>query len=213
MPKTNYKRSILNTIGPSIAYVILTKGFYSLIDSDDVSILEEWNWSSFGTRCIYGGRKSGKKNIFIHTQLLRPYGQYFVDHINRNTLDNRRINLRLATNRENLHNSAGNKKRVGRSSKYKGVSAHGKKCVADIRVGDSRFWSSHSTEREAALAYDAHARRMHGKFGFLNGNNYPELENDAEAVRAAEREKKDARVQHASRMLAGASRTLLRGPL
>jgi len=41
-----------------------------------------------------------------------------VDHINHDTLDNRKSNLRLCTNAENIRNQ---KIRKGGSSKYKGV--------------------------------------------------------------------------------------------
>jgi hypothetical protein len=41
-----------------------------------------------------------------------------IDHINRNKLDCRRSNLRLATHAENLQNTAGNR---GTSSRYRGV--------------------------------------------------------------------------------------------
>jgi hypothetical protein len=42
----------------------------------------------------------------IHRLLLglTKHDKVFVDHINRNPLDNRRCNLRLCTNAENLHN-------------------------------------------------------------------------------------------------------------
>lgn len=93
-----------------------------------------------------------------------------IDHINRRGWDNRRENLRVATNQQNGWNASGHKDSL---SKYKGVSMHkygrwraritvnGK----EITIGD--FLS----EEDAAYAYDAYARHYFGEFAYLNFPN------------------------------------------
>ncbi|MHC4867843.1 MAG: HNH endonuclease [Planctomycetota bacterium] len=53
----------------------------------------------------------------MHRQLITPPPAYCIDHINRNGLDNRRANLRLATPSQNAANSKPRNPRSG----YKGV--------------------------------------------------------------------------------------------
>lgn len=92
-----------------------------------------------------------------------------VDHKNRDTVDNRWANLRLATRNENQQNRA---VRKDSSTQIKGVtlcrSAHGNHCeyyVAKIGVGGKRIWiGSFKTAEEARTAYILAAKLAHGKF-------------------------------------------------
>lgn len=57
---------------------------------------------------------------YMHREVLQiAKGDRHVDHINRNRLDNRRINLRLVTKAQDRQNTSG--KKVGASSPYRGV--------------------------------------------------------------------------------------------
>lgn len=49
-----------------------------------------------------------KKRILLHRYILNPPPNFLVDHINRNTLDNRISNLRVVTPRENTCNMVTN---------------------------------------------------------------------------------------------------------
>ena len=92
-----------------------------------------------------------------------------VDHINGITTDNRIENLRLASKNQN------NQNRISKSgiSKYKGVhfmkAYKGKKWRASIGVGNkTNYLGTYYTEKEAALAYNSAALRLHGNFAKLN---------------------------------------------
>lgn len=90
-----------------------------------------------------------------------------VDHINRNRLDNRRCNLRLATKQENSIN-------VGKhrgSSRFMGVSwkASRKKWCAQIKLnGKVKHLGLFEKEEDAAIMYNKHAIKLHKEFAVLN---------------------------------------------
>lgn len=92
-----------------------------------------------------------------------------VDHRNRNPLDNRRENLRIATDPQNKFNSGGRRQRV---SRFKGVSRADNKTnpwVARITLSGKNFsLGCFPTEEDAARAYNAAARELHGDFAYLN---------------------------------------------
>jgi hypothetical protein len=90
-----------------------------------------------------------------------------VDHINRNTLDNRRENLRLATQSQNQANRG---KPSNNTSGYKGVRWHktAKKWVAQIKFKKLYFYlGSFDKPEEAYAAYCAKAKELYGEFANL----------------------------------------------
>lgn len=90
----------------------------------------------------------------------------FVDHVNRNPLDNRLVNLRLATAAENIRNS-----RIHDTNKsgYKGVFWHRqrRKWVSYIMAnGRNHYLGLFETPQEAHAAYNAKALELHGDFAW-----------------------------------------------
>lgn len=89
-----------------------------------------------------------------------------VDHINGNTSDNRRANLRVATQSQNMFNRGRNR---NNSSGYKGVyrNSRGARRPWQARITESgrlTYLGSYATAEEAAMAYDIAARRLAGEF-------------------------------------------------
>jgi len=148
----------------------LTKGMVTIIDDDDYELVSQYKWcvrtSEKGR--YYAGRNTGSNNVYLHRWLLNAQFGIEVDHINGNTLDNRRSNLRLCTRVGNGRN--GRKHRLYRStSKYKGVYWSVNKWQAQIRVGRERFNLGRFTnEEEAARAYNEAASKYYGEFARLN---------------------------------------------
>jgi hypothetical protein len=108
-------------------------------------------------------------HVFLHRLLLECPPGTFCDHINRDTLDNRRSNLRFATRSENGANRAKMKRGT---SIYIGVSSGKGRWVADIRKDGKRIHlGTFTTELDAATAYDRAALLLHGTFASLNFPN------------------------------------------
>lgn len=97
------------------------------------------------------------RTVKVHRLLMNAPKGMVVDHINRNTLDNRLDNLRICTYRENGENKS---KQNGTSSDYIGVSIVKRKKGQNlwrskiIFKGRELFLGNYSTEIEAAKAYD-----------------------------------------------------------
>jgi len=91
-----------------------------------------------------------------------------VDHIDRNTLNDRIENLRGATKRENSRNRNPN---IGSYSQYLGVTFHkrDKKWQAQIGLPERKgYIGVFEKESDAALAYNKEAVKYFGEFANLN---------------------------------------------
>lgn len=106
----------------------LTKGFSSVVDDEDFDDLAGHRWcvmpSANGRN--YAGGKRGKKTIYMHRQIMEsvlgePLGTRVVDHMDGDTLNNQRANLRAVTQVENMRNAI---KRATNTSGYTGVVWH-----------------------------------------------------------------------------------------
>ncbi len=111
----------------------------------------------------------GTKKCYLHRLIFNARKEEKIDHKDRNPLNNKRNNLRVATSLQNRVNS---KKRVG-VSKLKGVcfdySNLSNSWRASIRIdGVLKHLGFFSTEEEAGLAYDKAARNAFGEFANLN---------------------------------------------
>lgn len=104
----------------------------------------------------YGQVKMDGKPYFTHRLIwLLAYGEWpeFIDHINRNKLDNRLENLRAVTRTENQHNHG---LRKNNTSGYIGVYFHkqANKYEAQIILNGKRIYLGlYATAEEAFTAY------------------------------------------------------------
>jgi hypothetical protein len=146
----------------------LSRGLVAIVDDCDYERLSGFKWyASLEGKRFYAvhGRK---QKIRMHRLILyAPRGKE-VDHINGNTLDNRRGNLRLATRAQN-----GRNRRISRTntSGFKGVHLHKRtgRWNAQIKFrGKIYNLGCFDTPEEAAREYDRAARLAFGKFSRLN---------------------------------------------
>src|SRR5436853_3476103 len=129
MKKRRVRRhEVVQPLDQSIRLIPLTKGQNAIVDVIDYGRLMQWNWYSkwnIHTRSFYAMNRSqiDRKhcNTWMHRVVLNLPSDRFADHINGNTLDNRRQNLRECTKTENAFNSRLHK---NNKSGYKGVSWH-----------------------------------------------------------------------------------------
>ena len=151
-------------------------GRVALVDDEDYELVMRYRWnvreSSRGNRRSDGPYamapvKHGdtQTSIFMHNLIMGCTG---VDHANGYGLDNRRRNLRAATNGQNMANRRPN---VNAVSAFKGVTwkKSSAKWCARVRVdGVRRNLGYFSSEEAAARAYDTAALAAFGEFARLN---------------------------------------------
>jgi hypothetical protein len=105
-----HPRPILHVIGPSIAYVVLTQGQFSVIDVEDAARVGKFNWCALWFKniksfyAVGGPRGESGQRTYIHRFIANTPSDMQTDHFNRHTLDNRKANLRHVTNSENQKN-------------------------------------------------------------------------------------------------------------
>jgi hypothetical protein len=166
------KRKPLYPVGPSIAYLELSRGHHALVDWDDAEWLSSWNWSAYVPKYAPNdvrAMRGGKTSMFLHRQIMGcPHREGIVDHINRRPLDNRRANLRLVTAAQSSSNRG-----VSRRSKtgIKGVIVDGNQFIAQCKKnGKLYFGGRFPTAEEAGRAYLVLAEEIHGEYGFKPGH-------------------------------------------
>jgi hypothetical protein len=156
----------------------LSKGYVATIDDADAHLARfKWFAVTPYPGLVYAVRRRpkdeiaaspGSPKISLHRQLLGVLGSVQVDHINGDTLDNRRDNLRLASSTENGSNRSLNR---NSTSGYKGVTwvkARGN-WRANIKVnGKPISLGVYDDPVEAARAYDKAAIELHGAFAKPN---------------------------------------------
>ena len=154
----------------------LSKGMIAIVDDCDYVWLSEWKWCvshqgyAMRTEYIQGsGRKHQMNSVYLmHRIIMNAPEGMCVDHINRDKLDNRRSNLRLATRAENLWNAGMS---AANTSGYRGVYwLERRKCwLAKIFIqGKEIRLGQYDEAIDAAYAYNVAALKYMGSFAYQN---------------------------------------------
>jgi HNH endonuclease len=157
----------------------LTQGKSAIVDDEDYEYLSKVKWQArqnvgknwIATRnvrknCVYS-------TFYMARIILEAPSNLEVDHINHDTLDNRRINLRLATRSQNCANRRKSERsRFSKSSsRFVGVCKQKNRWQASVSVnGKHKYIGLFQDEEDAARAVDNAKTLMHREFACLNFN-------------------------------------------
>lgn len=139
-----------------------------LLDGEDYPLISRFTWhikkdkNTFYAQTVI--QIGGKQTTVTMHRLITGLKKSQVDHRNRNGLDNRKDNLRHASNAQN----SCNRKRYN-SHGYRGVYWHDGNFAAQIQVKGKRHCKyGFPTAKQAARAYDEMSKEFHGEFGIRN---------------------------------------------
>lgn len=157
---------------PTYRLIALTQGQVTKVSTEDYEWLNGYNWCAVydkklrnyyvtrGKRLSEGGPGATR----MHVAIVSPDKGYLVDHINRDTLDNRRTNLRQATKSQNQTNT---KTPVTNTSGQKGVSFNKvwKKWVVRMHIdGKEQRLGVFASFDDAVNLYHVESIKHHGQF-------------------------------------------------
>lgn len=152
---------------PSLVKVPLTQGKFALIDGKDAELVMRYKWHV--TSSGYAGHNIAlSKSKWLYLKMHRiltscPEG-FQVDHINGDRLDNRRANLRICRQYQNVYNQ---RVRKNNTSGYKGVVWHKlhKKWSASIQKDGIKYFLGLFIDKEKAhKAYKNKASELFGEY-------------------------------------------------
>lgn len=155
--------------------LMLTQGLFALVDNNDYERLALHKWCivrshgvPYARRTDYAFGRRKPQRVWMHKDILHACG--VVDHVNGDTLDNRKENLRECTRTENARNQRGHTNK--KSSQFKGVFRrlrHKHPWYAMISVnGKLQHIGVFGNELDAAKAYNEAALKFHGVFARVN---------------------------------------------
>jgi hypothetical protein len=157
-------------LSPSYRQIPLSKGQTAIVDETDFDWLMGWKWHAkwaVSTQSYYAARvecRPGKSPLCVrmHRQILGLVAgdQLHSDHINRDTLDNRRCNLRSVTQGDNNINQG---MRKDNRSGFRGVCWYkaSAKWRAYIGVGGRQKYLGSFVEMDDAIRAYRDAESIH----------------------------------------------------
>lgn len=152
----------------TVREIVLTRVRVAIVDAADYAEVSKHRWyckanGDYAIRNIVTA--SGKRTSqFLHRFIAVAPADFQVDHINGNTLDNRRCNLRLATHAENLWNRGAQR---NNTSGHKGVFLHRRSGLWTSRLyanGKMIHLGYFKSKDAAAVAYASAVTIHHGEF-------------------------------------------------
>lgn len=148
----------------------LINGKYTLVDDEDYRSLCGYKWRYFANKSgnVYVYTSLNNRTIYMHREIMKTPPNMQVDHRNHNGFDNRKSNLRNCTGGQNNANSI---KKPNTSSRWRGICfiKTTKKWMAKIQSNKKvTYIGIFEKEKDAAMAWDKYARKLHGEFARLN---------------------------------------------
>lgn len=153
--------------------IALSQGAVASVDDEDYERLSAHSWcvSASKNGLKYAkcrlSRKIGAPGLYMHRLVSGAVVAQYVDHINGDTLDNRKENLRICQQSQNMCNRG---KQANNKSGIKGVcwNKGAQKWVAQIAFrGKGLYLGLYESKELAAAAYAKAAYQHHGEFARL----------------------------------------------
>lgn len=156
----------------------LSQGMFAIIDDDEILQGSKYHYGRKYAQRMVNLPNGTRRTSYLHVEILEnTIGRKLedweqVDHKNRNKLDCRKGNLRIATNQQNCYNQG---TKSTNTSGFKGVyKDRGVWCSKITIKGVLRSLGYFGQDKEAAAkAYDRAAKENYGEFAVLN---FPESE-------------------------------------
>ena len=145
----------------------LTQNKHVFVDDIDFDNLSKYKWYFHFGYAMRTDNKN-KKTLLMHRIIMNTPIYYQVDHINGNTLDNRRDNLRNCLLEQNKMNIGISKRNT---SGFKGVHWYKKNKKWGCRIGGGKtreFLGLFKSKIKAMFAYNQAAIKKYGIFARLN---------------------------------------------
>ncbi len=146
----------------NIVEIPITRGLITRISQEDFEMVKGHSWHARPAKnTTYVAGWVDGKNTYLHRFLMGAAGRFqFVDHIDRDGLNNTRENLRFCTPAQNLANSRSRLSKTGRRGVRRSMQG---RWDAQIRKdGELLFLGSFSSEHEAGIAYDSAFYAIYG---------------------------------------------------
>lgn len=159
-----------------IMKILKVKGYDVKVDDDLYELLNSKKWKIVSRGDGYVRDSYGR---YMHRLIMGVTDpEVFVDHIDRDTFNNQRSNLRLCNRLENSYNrtnvSCGKSKYVGVFPAYVSKKTGIKRWYAKTTINKKRKIIGYfKTEEEAALAYNNEIIKHRGEFVSLNIISHP----------------------------------------
>lgn len=138
----------------------LTQGKYTVVDEEDYDRISKHKWYFDSSN---GYARNGELG-YLHRFILQPPKGKYVDHKDKDKLNNRRSNLRVCTNAENIRNSS---VRVNNTSGATGVwwRSDRNRWVAEIKLDYKKITiGRYKTKDEAVEARRQKEIELFGEF-------------------------------------------------
>lgn len=152
--------------------ITLTRGYKAIVSDCDYEMLSGFNWrvgfgksgNPYAARSPLSSEHSMPKTIYMHRQIMSfPKGKQ-IDHLDHNTLNNQRSNLRVCSASLNSANRRSKKE-------YKGVESTPYGWKALIMVNYQKIRGPlRRTKEQAAKDYDELALKHFGEFALINAH-------------------------------------------
>lgn len=155
-----------------VNYPISAGRFFCVVDSSVVHVLDQYRWFALkkhGNKIYAIRRDKNNKQIYMHRQIMEVSDRGLcVDHINGDPLDNRKENLRICSQGENMRN-------YRNAWGKEGVRGVMKTTKGKFRARIRHNYKLHhigtfDTLHDASIAYAFASSLLHGEFGSLPGH-------------------------------------------